>query len=162
MGESMIKNNLKTNLTDIDYKENNVFISAESADTINNSDLPPERYELLKAIEYLATLEGDWNGYSATPPTILSLIKAKKFIEKLFLNRLYPDKVSPDGDGGIIFKWSLTNKERILLTIDGSLTHLSHEEAGKPDIFISDVSFDNDIPKEILAHIPLKKRASGK
>lgn len=143
--------------TDRIIKEDTGF-TPESLSTIDKPTvLPPERIELEKAIEYIGTLNDDWNGFNAKRVTELSINAGKRLIGLIPLNRLYPNKVSPDGEGGLVFSWN-PSKERILLTVEGSIMHLSYEKEGSPDKFIDDVAFDfSEIPGDILSYLPVRK-----
>lgn len=154
----MRRDALQRGFTDREIREDSSNFNRESAATVDKDvDLPPERYELLAAIEYLANLGDDWNGYNAQKPSELSTVSAKCFIERLFLNRYYPDKVSPNGEGGLVFTWNLP-KERILLTIEGARMHLSHEKEGQQDEFVNEIPFNcEEIPSEVISHLPIKK-----
>ena len=59
-----------------------------------------EKAMLNLALDTLDILDSGWNGYSATPVSSKSILRAKQFIEELYPNKKYPDKVSHDGDGG--------------------------------------------------------------
>lgn len=157
----MKNNTLQRGFTDRDIKDDSPLFGRESVTTVDKADLlPPELAELEKAVDYIAKLGDGWNGYDAKKAGDLSVDAARRFLSLVPLNRLYPTKVSPDGEGGIIFTWKYS-KERILLTIDGSIMHLFHEKEGKADEYIDDVLFDfSAIPDDILSRMPLRKSRS--
>ncbi len=82
---------------------------------------------------------------------------ARHFITWLPLSKAHARKIEPDGDGAIILTWQ-TDQERIMLTIDGSLIHLSHEQTGQDTVFVNDVPFfdqdDRILPSRIIDRIP--------
>ncbi len=125
--------------------------------TGENTVLPKEKMMLLNALEYLAKLDDDWNGQRAIAPSQLAVFLSRHFIERLPLNKAHASKIEPDGDGAVVLTW-VTADERILLTIDGSLMHPSHEKQNQPTVYINDVPFfdleNNFIPAEILGSIP--------
>lgn len=130
---------------------------ASSSTTFNENVLPKEKIALLNALDYLAGLEDDWNGYEAIAPTQRAIDMARHFITWLPLSKAHARKIEPDGDGAIILTWQ-TDQERIMLTIDGSLIHLSHEQTGQDTVFVNDVPFfdqdDRILPSRIIDRIP--------
>lgn len=135
----------------------NGFVSAVSPTTYNENLLPREKIALLNALDYLARLEDNWNGYGAVAPSQIAVIMARHFITLLPLNRAHANGIEPDGDGGVLLTWE-NNAERIILTIDGSMLHLSHERTGEPATFTNDIPFftteDIILPHAIIDHIP--------
>ncbi len=129
----------------------------DSPTMFNENVLPKEKIALLNALDYLAKIDDDWNGYGAIAPTQRAIDMARHFITCLPLNKVHARKIEPDGEGAIILTW-INDKERILLTIDGSLMHLSHEQAGQDTVYINDISFFNEddpiLPHSIIDHIP--------
>ncbi len=140
---------------DHDYEDSNTL---SRFTLFNDNRLPKERFALLKALEYLrSALEDDWNGYGAIAPTERALDMTRHFICCLPFNKTHASKMEPDGEGGITLTWQ-NDSERIMLTIDGSLMHLSHEKSGEETVFINEVAFFNEddviLPHVIIDHIP--------
>lgn len=118
-----------------------------------------ECMELLHALNYLAQLPDDWNGYGAQKPSQYSIDTTKAFIKLIPENRIYPDKISPDGEGNITLTWDQRPKQRILLTIEGLNLYFSLEKQGKKDFFSKEIPFfGKSIPQEMMNIIPRKNR----
>lgn len=147
------------NATSGTYGSDFVVVSPQqdSPAMFNENVLPKEKIALLNALDYLANLDDDWNGYSAVAPTQRAIDMARHFITLLPLNKTHARKIEPDGEGGIILTWQ-NNHERILLTIDGSMMHLSHEQNEQDTVYINDVPFFNEedriLSHKIIDHIP--------
>lgn len=138
------------------YKGRTSYVSS----TYTNNVLPPDRESLIKALDYLSELDDDWNGCGAESPSDQAVRMSRFFIEKLPLNRIHANKISPDGEGGILFVWD-TNKDRIILTIDGASIYLSHEIEGQDEAeYVDEEPFFSSqglvIPRSIQNHIPLR------
>ena len=122
--------------------------------------LPRKIQELFKILDYLKTIDDNWNGFGARKPYGLAIEIAQKLIESLrFRGKCHPDEISPDGEGGITVKW-FTDNESILVNIVPGLLHLAHDYADhrQPE-FINSVVYqgENSIPQQILRHLPNRK-----
>lgn len=135
------------------------FQADNSFAMFNENVLPKEKIALLHALDYLSKLKDDWNGYSAVAPTQRAVDMARHFITFLPMNRMHAKKIEPDGDGAIILTWQ-TQQERIMLTIDGNLAHLSHEKGGQDTTYLNDIPFFNEedrvLPHQIIDRIPAR------
>ncbi|MGE4259232.1 MAG: hypothetical protein AB7F19_07810 [Candidatus Babeliales bacterium] len=113
-----------------------------------------EKTDLLKAIEYISTLEDGWNGYFAQKPSNLSIDAAKKFISLLPKNKLNPNKISPGGERSVTLEWQMLGIN-LLLNFDGDYIHFSREEKNRPTIFKDNIPFGFvKIPDKIMKLIP--------
>jgi hypothetical protein len=103
------------------------------------------------SIDYLGTLQDDWNGYGARSVTADSLKYAKLFVDKLLLNYAMPDAVSLD-DGGVVLQWS---SEGLLLSFDNDRIHMSHRGKTISDnLYLDDIPFDGQsIPDVIVTEL---------
>ena len=144
----------------IDFQRH--YVSTSTFDQVPVEILPPGKLHVEAALNYLATLEDDWNGEGAIAPSGQAIEAAHAFNEHYFIDRKYPDKVSPDGDGAVLFIWQ-TLQSRLTLTIEAALIHISiAHQNGKVDLPDS-VPYDlTAIPNEILQYIPKVDRTNGK
>jgi len=147
-------------LTDTRYPAYIPAANPVSAYSRNADILPGERDKLLAAIGYLSEIENGWDGRDAIKPTPLSVTRSAEFIKKLW-GKIYPDTVSPDGEGGINFKWK-TASHSIIITVDSGFLHLSRVNRQKnidADIFLDNILFDGElIPQSIMEQIPQRDR----
>lgn len=82
-----------------------------------------------------------------------SMHAAQCFVEALPRSKTLP-KVSPDGDGGVLFAWSVPGDARTLITVADWMLY-AVARAGTLDAqYFEDISFDEGvIPDELLAVI---------
>ncbi len=122
-------------------------------------NLRKERKEILLALEHLEKLDDNWNGYGAKKTLKFVIDTAKCFFEHLPQNRKCPDKISPDGEGGVIFKWGF-EENALLLSFEPGLIHLSCRSLDKPTVYCDDIIYqmesDTKIPQDILKYIPTR------
>lgn len=130
------------------------YVSSATFDQVTAETLPPGRRHVEAALNYLANMEDGWNGEGAIAPTEKAIEASRAFNNHYMLDRKYPDKVAPDGDGAVLFIWNTTDG-RLTLTIEASLIHISFAHAdGRVDLPDS-VPYDlTAIPKEILQYLP--------
>ena len=138
-------------------------ILGESTSPTNGIIFPRERDELLQAIKYLRALDDDWNGFDAKKITHVVFSMLERFINSVPLNLLYPNSVSPDGEGGALLKWASVNGERLLVSFEPGLLHVSHRINGK-DTFVDNIIYGAEdgrrIPEQILSRMPLRKKTT--
>lgn len=153
----------ESTLTDKNYNGEKPFVDSVSTyGEIGADILPAERKKLLAAIDYLSKLEDGWNGHNAICPTELSINRSKGFVQKLW-GKIYPDTVSPDGEGGVNFKWK-NSQMTLILTVDSDFLHLSLAYAAgenKENIFLDNVPFDGEIiPSSVTENIPARPKSA--
>jgi len=124
--------------------------------------LPKEKEEILSALSYMENLGDGWNGEHARKPLSLTINMAKSFIKLWPLNKTYPDTVSPDGSGGLTFKWEInsSNKEKLLLNFEPGLIHLAYSKEKVEPELIDNIIFlgeETAMPQRILQFIPVRK-----
>ncbi len=144
---------------------NDVFLPEDntSSSTIFG-ELKPNEYRILRGLlESLKQLDDNWNGFEARKPSDTAINAAIAFIG--FLNwskKAYPDQIYPDGDSGVVLKWT-TRDEKILLVFDAGLLHLAHDYgSSKPATFENDIPYapiaedqqSEQIPSIIKSHLP--------
>jgi hypothetical protein len=157
----MSKQATKRNLTDDSFEDaapDSASISAyeQKEDNVH----PQERGEVLAAINYVAGLSEDWDNNGAVPPHKATVEMSRAFIERLPLNRLYPDKVAPDGEGGITFTWYGV-EGHLIVTVDGSRLHLSYIGADTTkNVFKDNIVFDGEIiPMPVKDRLPIRSKS---
>jgi hypothetical protein len=127
---------------------------ASTFERVPAETLPPGRRHVEAALNYLAGLEDNWNGEGAVAPTEKAIEAGRAFNNHYMLDRQYPDKVAPDGDGALLFIWN-TAAGRLTLTIEASLIHISLKHSDGRVELPDSVPYDlTAIPKEILQFLP--------
>ena len=117
-----------------------------------------QKNDLLQAIKYLKE-----NPEILAPPIkpymgVIDLIEY--FINKLPKNKIQVDIIEPYGEFGLILKWKMV-KGIVLLSFDENFLYLSHiKNYLHAPIFLDLIPFkiNDEIPKEILEHIPENDR----
>lgn len=145
------------NLTDESFRDAVVDRASISAyEKKEDNVYPPERKEVLAAIDYIAGLSEDWDNNGALPPHKATVAMSRAFINHLPFNRLYPNKISPDGDGGIVLTWYVQGGH-LIVTVDGSHLHLSCVGVDTTkNIFKDNIIFDGEIiPVLIKDRLPI-------
>lgn len=154
----MTRDALQT-LSDGDYSCLGCFPEVDTTSTVEKEGtriLPKEREEVLTAIRLLHGIPENWRGFPSQKPTNDAISLSLEFATHIPLDRAHPDKIAPDGDGGVSLIWE-KNQEMVIVTIDSSLLHLSHAKKNREDFFDGSVTFDGKIiPKRIIDHLPLR------
>lgn len=82
-----------------------------------------------------------------------SMHTAQCFIEALPQGKHLP-KISPDGEGGVLFAWAVAGHGRTLITLSDWMAY-AVADAGTPAArYLSDTPFEGVIADELLAVIP--------
>lgn len=132
----------------------NDYASASTYDRVPAETLPPGRRHVEAALSYLAGLEDNWNSEGAIAPTEKAIEAGRAFNNHFMLDRSYPNKVAPDGDGAVLFIWNM-DAGRLTLTIEASLIHISMKHPDGRVELPESVPYDlTAIPKEILQFLP--------
>lgn len=139
-----------------DFWEGPSYIPAPQTTIDEGTVTPPERGQLLKAIEYMGELKDDWNGFGASAPSNATLQTARRFIEKLPFGWAYPNQISPGMEESIAMKWVLESGNILHMTIDGLHINLSKlkldeeiEDIATDLKFLPGAFFPENIKKEL-------------
>lgn len=158
-GEGFLMNNLsRYSQRDLSGRgvSETFYSSTSTFDKISAKILPPGHEHVKAALNYLSGLNDDWDGEDAIAPTEQAIEAAHAINNNFMLDRKYPDKVSPDGDGAILFIWN--TEKRVTFTIEAALIHVSVEYSDGHTDLPDSVPYDlTAIPKEILQYIPKVK-----
>jgi len=135
------------------------YSSPSTFDRIAAETLPPGRKHVEAALNYLSDLGNNWDGEGAIAPTEQAIEAGHAINNHFMLDRKYPDKVSPDGDGAVLFIWN-TPIIRLTLTIEAALIHISIAHSDGRVELPESVPYDlTTLPKEVLQHIPKVDRS---
>jgi len=111
-----------------------------------NNRLSKSKAELISQISSFRDLSKGWNSYSAEPPNETAVNNSLTALDALINYSVFPTKISPSADEGIIFEFlSKTNYYLLEFCNDGDMVYLKRIN-GKTEAF--DISI-NDIESKI-------------
>ena len=151
---------LQQNLTDNRFKKEVEKQPSHQTTVEEGRVLPKEREQLLKALNYLRSLEADWDGHGSEPPSPASIEITDAFIKAYpWLHHASPEQISPGMDGSLILKWRLASGGVLALTIDGIHLGLNRINANGSVEDTADVKFlpGAFFPADIQRHLPTRR-----
>ena len=139
------------------YKDDMPTIESASYDPTKKT-LAPRQYYLLKdTLSLIEKLEDNWDGNGSKAASKSAIELSRAFIDLINFRNKFPDKVSTNGEGDIVFVWNLQD-ERLVLSVESFQINLSHEYPGGKVEFKNDIPFDGyNIPRNVIEHLPPMK-----
>lgn len=144
------------NLTDDSFEyEVGGFEDTPSMST--NADLPPGWGEVKGALDYIRGLPNNWAGNGEISPSHQLIDMASIFALSVYWKgKIFPEKIYPDGDGGIVFKWG-EKDNKTLIGFRYGLINVSYK-AGSDRAYIPDIPYmsrENTDPR-MFQYIPAR------